>query len=53
MFMDYLIFLIDMGHQTNYKQCKKCCGIIITTIAFCKKIISTNCKCNKNKKSNN
>jgi len=34
-----------MGHQTNYKQCKKCSGTIINTIAFGKKIITSNCKC--------
>jgi hypothetical protein len=39
-----------MGHQTNYKECEKCNGLIITTIAFGKKIITSNCKCKiKNK----
>ena len=50
MFTHYPISLIDMGHQTNYKKCKKCGGIIIITIAFGKKIISTNCKCDELKK---
>lgn len=50
MFTHYPIFLTNMGHQTKYKKCKKCGGIIIITIAFEKKIISTNCNCNKNNK---
>lgn len=34
-----------MGHQTNYKECDKCKGVTITTIAFGKTIKTSNCKC--------
>lgn len=40
-----------MGHQTNYKQCKKCGQTIITTkiqyLGLQREIITTNCKCKK------
>lgn len=45
-----------MGHQTNYIECKKCGGITISTIASYlsvgrRVIISSNCKCKKNEKT--
>ena len=38
-----------MGHQTNYSKCDKCKGITISTIAFGRKIVTSNCKCDKPK----
>jgi hypothetical protein len=45
-----------MGHQTQFKECKKCKGITISTIVTYlgfgrKQIISTNCKCKKDEKT--
>lgn len=44
--MDYHTYLVNMGHQTYYKKCNKCNGLIIWTFAFGKKIVTSNCKCN-------